>query len=76
MTCTYTLPVIVMLAWASSLTLDNPSAYKFAINHTDITVGPGPVNFQMNGTDSTLRGTAGKGSLDSCSAMFVPFSAQ
>jgi polygalacturonase len=58
------------------VTLDSPSAYKFAIDHADIMVGPGPVNFQMSGADSTLRGTAGKGTLASCSAMFVPFPAQ
>jgi polygalacturonase len=58
------------------VTVDNPSAYKFAIDHADITVGPGPVNFQMSGADSTLRGTAGKGSLASCAAMFVPFPTQ
>ena len=52
---------------------DSPALYKFAIDHADITLGPGPVNFQMTGTDSTVRGAAGKGGLDSCAAKFVPF---
>ena len=53
--------------------MDPPALYKFAIDHADITLGPGPVNFQMTGTDSTVRGAAGKGALDSCAAKFVPF---
>jgi polygalacturonase len=55
------------------VTLDSPSAYKFVVNHADVTLGPGPVNFQMPGVDSTARGTAGKGTLESCTAKFVPF---
>jgi hypothetical protein len=43
------------------------------VNHADVTLGPGPVNFQMPGVDSTARGTAGKGTLESCTAKFVPF---
>jgi polygalacturonase len=53
--------------------MDPPALYKFAIDHADITLGPGPVNFQLTGTDSTVRGAAGKGGLDSCAAKFVPF---
>jgi len=53
--------------------MDPPALYKFAIDHADITLGPGPVNFQMTGTDSTVRGAAGKGSLEPCTAKFVPF---
>jgi len=52
---------------------DSPALYKFAVNHADITLGPGPVNFQTTGTDSTVRGAADKGTLDSCVAKFVPF---
>ena len=55
------------------LLMDSPSLYKFSANHTDVTVGPGPVNFQMQGTDSTQKGTPGRGSLSSCEAKFVPF---
>jgi polygalacturonase len=55
------------------VTLDSPSAYKFIVNHADVTLGPGPVNFQMPGVDSTARGTPGKGTLESCAAKFVPF---
>jgi polygalacturonase len=55
------------------LLMDSPSLYKFNANHADVTVGPGPVNFQMQGTDSTQKGSAGKGNLPSCEAKFVPF---
>jgi polygalacturonase len=55
------------------VTVDSPSAYKFAIDHADITLGPGPVNFTMTGQDSTVRGTPGKGSLEGCAAKFVAF---
>jgi len=53
--------------------VDAPSAYKFAIDHADITLGPGPVNFTMTGQDSTVRGTPGKGVLEGCGAKFVAF---
>jgi hypothetical protein len=55
------------------VTLDSPSAYKFVVNHADIQLGPGPVNFQMTGTDSTVSGKPGKGTLPSCAAKFVAF---
>jgi len=52
---------------------DGATAYKFAVAHSDITLGPGPVNFKMPGTDSTERGEGGKGTLGSCAEKFVPF---
>lgn len=55
--------------------LDAPSSYKFSISHTDITLGPGPVNFKLSGVDSTASGTAGQGKLPSCAERFVPFPA-
>ena len=58
------------------VTVDSPAAYKFKINHADIVLGPGPVNFQPQGEDSTVRGKAGKGALAGCEAMLVPFPAE
>jgi polygalacturonase len=61
------------------VTVDSPAAYKFKINHADIVLGPGPVSFlksQMQGEDSTVSGTPGKGTQPSCAAMFVPFPAE
>jgi len=55
------------------LLLDGPSAYKTSITHTDVTLGPGPVNIPMAGEDSTVRGKPGSGSLPSCTDKFVPF---
>jgi polygalacturonase len=57
--------------------LADPNAkYKFMANHSDITLGPGPVNFQLSGEDSTVKGTLGpEQKLPSCDAMFVPFPA-
>lgn len=56
--------------------LDSPNSYKFQVNHADITFGPGPVNFQVSGDDSTAQGKAGKGSLPPCTDKFVPFPAK
>ena len=60
-----------------NVTLADPSGkYKFMANHTDLTLGPGPVNFQMVGDDSTLRGSMSAGNAavaDTCDAKFVPF---
>jgi polygalacturonase len=55
---------------------DPNGKYKFMANHTDLTMGPGPVNFQMVGEDSTLRGamaTQGTAPAAGCEAKFVPF---
>ena len=55
---------------------DPNGKYKFMANHTDLTLGPGPVNFQMVGEDSTLRGTMASqtaSAVTSCDAKFVPF---
>jgi len=53
--------------------IDGQGNYKFAIDHADITMGPGPVNFAPAGSDSTMKGTPSKGQLPSCAAEFVPF---
>jgi polygalacturonase len=47
--------------------------YTYTIDHADIHLGPGPVNLQVNGEDSTVSGEAGSGSLASCAEKFVPF---
>lgn len=53
--------------------LDNPQRYTLTAAHAKIKYGPGPVNFTLHGEDVTSSGTPGKGTLASCSAMFVPF---
>jgi polygalacturonase len=55
---------------------DNPASYTFSVKHADLLLGPGPVNFQMTGEDSTQRGEPGKGTLPSCSEKFVAFPAE
>jgi polygalacturonase len=55
------------------LTDADRAKYTYSIDHADIHLGPGPVNLQPIGTDSTLTGTAGSGSLGSCESKFVPF---
>jgi polygalacturonase len=59
------------------VTLDSPTTYKFDIHFADIITGPGPVNFQMSGENSTLRKAPPNDikTLDSCTAKFVPFPA-
>jgi hypothetical protein len=58
------------------VTLDNPTAYKFKVSHADIIFGPGPVNFQVPGEDSTAQGRPVMGKLESCKAMLVLFPAK
>ena len=53
--------------------LDSQSSYKFVVSHSDITLGPGPVNFTLSGSDSTMSGKPGGGKLEGCAAKFVPF---
>ena len=53
--------------------LDAPTSYKFQVKHADITYGPGPVNFQLPGEDSTAAGKPTVGSLQPCKDKFVPF---
>ena len=55
------------------IALDNPARYRAEANHTDITFGPGPVNFIFTGDDSTVTGKQTNGSLPGCAAKFVPF---
>ncbi len=47
--------------------------YKYGVDHADIKLGPGPVNLKTDGTDSTVTGAAGKGSMAGCKEKFVPF---
>jgi polygalacturonase len=53
--------------------LDEASRYKSAIDHTDIVLGPGPVNLPLLGMDSTVRGIMAPGELQPCEGRFVPF---
>jgi len=55
---------------------DPAGKYRYAANHADITLGPGPVNFQMSGEDSSVRGNLGASEVPSCEAMYVPFPVQ
>ena len=52
---------------------DDPAHYKYAVAHADFKLGPGPVNLNLKGEDTTVTGTAGKGTANSCAAKFVPF---
>ena len=55
------------------MALDATARYKPQASHTDLTFGPGPVNFIFTGNDSTVTGKKTGGSLPSCSSKFVPF---
>ncbi len=55
------------------VTEDTPASYKFVAKFADITQGPGPVNLQMAGESSTVKGTPGKGTPAGCVEKFVPF---
>jgi polygalacturonase len=53
--------------------LDAPDRYKAAAIHSDLTLGPGPMNLVFTGDDSTVTGKAGGGKLEGCAAKFVAF---
>lgn len=55
------------------IAVDSPTRYHAGANHTDLTFGPGPVNFIFTGDDSNVTGTAVDGKLPGCAARFVPF---
>jgi hypothetical protein len=55
------------------LLLDGPDRYKAQASHTDLTVGPGPVNLKISGEDSTVTGKMVAGTLAGCAAKFVPW---
>jgi polygalacturonase len=52
---------------------DGPSQYKPNVQHADLLYGPGPMNLLLAGTDSTISGRPGTGTLASCEQKFVPF---
>jgi polygalacturonase len=59
------------------LIADPAAAYKYAIHHADIKLGPGPVNLQFTGgEDSTLAGKPSNGTAASCAEKFVAFPAE
>jgi polygalacturonase len=55
------------------VTLDGEKAYKASAIHTDLTLGPGPVNLVFTGDDSTVTGKAGSGKVEGCVGKFVGF---
>jgi polygalacturonase len=52
---------------------DGAAKYQITAAHADVRLGPGPVNFSVEGEDVRVSGKAGKGSLPSCSGRFVGF---
>jgi polygalacturonase len=52
---------------------DGAAKYQITAAHADVELGPGPVNFSVEGEDVKVSGKAGKGSLPSCSGRFVAF---
>jgi polygalacturonase len=47
--------------------------YMYTVKHGDFKVGPGPMNMDLTGEDTTVKGTAGKGAATSCADKLVPF---
>ena len=52
---------------------DGAAKYQITAAHADVELGPGPVNFSVEGEDVKVTGKAGKGSLPSCKGKFVAF---
>jgi polygalacturonase len=49
-------------------------AYKYAFNHADVSLGPGPTNLQLpQGEDATLTGAPAPASAAACQNKFVEF---
>jgi polygalacturonase len=62
----------------AAVTLDNvqtdSAPYTFSVSHSDVHLGPGPVNFKVPvGEDTTQTGTVTPGKAASCEDKFVPF---
>ena len=53
--------------------LDSPHTYQLSASHASVNYGPRSVNFRLTGNDVTAFGIPGRGTLASCSDMFVPF---
>lgn len=48
--------------------------YTYALDHADVTLGPGPTNLRFPvGEDSTVKGSPAEGEPASCAEKFVPF---
>jgi polygalacturonase len=47
--------------------------YKYSIKHADFKLGPGPVNLDLAGEDTTVKGAASKAPIATCADKFVPF---
>jgi len=53
---------------------DGVAAYKYSVNHADLTLGPGAANLTIGaGDDSTLTGKPANGPAASCTEKFVEF---
>ena len=52
---------------------DGAAKYQIVAAHADVELGPGPVNFSVDGEDVKVSGKAGKGSPASCQGRFLPF---
>jgi polygalacturonase len=54
--------------------ITDDSKYTYALNHADLTLGPGPTNLQFPaGEDSTVKGTPAEETPLTCDDKFVPF---
>ena len=54
--------------------ITDAGSYAYSLQHSDLTLGPGPVNLTLaGGVDSTVQGIGGHGSAESCAEKFVPF---
>lgn len=53
--------------------LTDSAKYTTSVKHADFHIGPGPMNLDLKGEDTTVAGTTGKSQLPSCSDKFVTF---
>ena len=59
-----------------NVVFDNPGAIKVTAKDADLTVGPGPFNLPIAGSEVKLTGKPGKAAKNSCEGKFIPFPEQ
>ena len=61
-------------ATLDNVLLTDSASYTYAIHHTDLVLGPGPVDLKLeDGVDSTVQGKPSEGAATPCADKFAPF---
>ncbi len=67
-------PTHRIAAALDSVQITDNAKYTYEVNHSDLTLGPGPTNLELpTGEDSTVDGKPAEGNPAICADKFVPF---